>query len=83
MIEWLTDKPDYLTPDRPVAAYVTILEDASPSKKLVEERGQRMAAALDQLAQTQGAITFLEPLQWEREMRQDRELPVRVNDADR
>jgi hypothetical protein len=81
VVEWLADKPDNLTPDRAVAVYVTILEEAPPLL-LMTERGLRMAAALEQLAQMQGAIASLDPLQWERELRQERELPGRENDAD-
>jgi hypothetical protein len=80
VVEWLADKPDHLTPDRAVAVYVTILEEAPPL--MMTERGLRMAAALDQLAQMQGAIASLDPLQSERELRQERDLPGRENDAD-
>lgn len=39
-------------------------------------RGQRMAAVLEKLAQTQ-AFAEIDPAAWQQEVRQDRELPGR------
>lgn len=79
VLEWLADKPKNLTPERAVSVYVTILEDA-PSWGA--ERGQKMADALEKLTQMETTIAARDPLQWERETRQDRPLPDREDDAD-
>ncbi len=78
-IEWLADKPDHLKPDQAVPVYVTVLNDTT---LMMAHRGLRMAAALDQLSQVQGEIASLDPLKYERELRQERDLPGRGNDAD-
>jgi hypothetical protein len=80
VLEWLVDKPQNLTPDHAIPVYVTILEEGTPL--LMTERGLRMAAALERLAQMQAAFASLDPLQWEREVRQERGLPGRDSDAD-
>ena len=70
-LEWLADRPHKLLSDRRIPVYVTIL-DSSGTASNVTERGQRMAAALEQLAQMQTSFTALEPLAWERKTREDR-----------
>ena len=80
VLEWIADKPPNLASERAIPVYVTILEEATPL--LMTERGLRMAAALEQLAQIQTTFTSLDPLQWERELRQERQLPDRDNNAD-
>jgi hypothetical protein len=81
VLEWLTDKPQNLGPERAVPVYVTILEEEVPPVVLTE-RGLRMAAALEELAQINTAFAALDALHWEREVRQERALPGRDSDAD-
>lgn len=67
-LEWREEKPETLA-DRELAVIVTILDEpASPS------RGDRMANALERLAAS-GGPGIDDPLEWERESRQDRPLP--------
>jgi len=80
VLEWLNDKPQNLAPERAIPVYVTILEEGTPP--LMAERGLRMVAALEQLVQMQSAFAALDPLQWEREVRQERPLPSRDTNAD-
>ncbi len=80
VLEWIADKPRNLMPEQAVPVYVTILEERK--SVLMVERGMRMAAALEQLAEMHGAIASLDPIQWEREVRQERTLPSRESDAD-
>ncbi len=80
VLEWLADKPQNLASERAIPVFVTILEEATPM--LIAERGLRMAAALEQLAQMQTAFVALDPIAWERGVRQERQLPDRDNDAD-
>jgi hypothetical protein len=74
-LEWDGDAPDHLVPEDAVAVYVTI-----PEKLVVPsaaEQGQRMAAALEQLAAVNALPDLTDPVAWEREIRQDRPLPDR------
>lgn len=80
VLEWLVDKPQNLASEHAVSVYVTILQEEVPV--VVTERGLRMAAALEQLAQMQSELSALDAIQWEREVRQERGLPGRDNDAD-
>ena len=74
-LEWDGDAPDHLTQKDAVIVYVTILgEPVVPS---AVEQGQRMAAALEQLAAINALPDLTDPVAWEREMRQDRPLPDR------
>ncbi|AKG24290.1 hypothetical protein [Calothrix sp. 336/3] len=57
-----------------VQVLVTILEDEPIPE--ATGRGKRMAAVLEKLAQTQ-AFTEIDPVAWQRDVRQDRELPGR------
>ena len=79
VLEWLADKPQNLASERAIPVYVTILEERPTL--LMTERGLRMAAALEQLAQMQNTFASLDPLQWEREVRQERWMPGRDDDA--
>lgn len=78
-LEWLNEKPENLSRNRPVNVHVTILED---NETPLPAQGQQMAAILEQLAQIQSSFATLDPLDWEREIRQDRELPGRISHAD-
>lgn len=78
-LEWLNEKPENLSRNRPVNVHVTILED---NETPLPAQGQQMAAILEQLAQIQSSFAILDPLDWEREIRQDRELPGRTSHAD-
>ncbi|MGF1676590.1 MAG: hypothetical protein ACFCUV_23370 [Rivularia sp. (in: cyanobacteria)] len=60
--------------DVKVQVLVTILEEETiPADS---GRGKRMAAVLEKLAQAQ-AFANIDPVAWQREIRQDRELPDR------
>ncbi|RUS97958.1 hypothetical protein DSM106972_081770 [Dulcicalothrix desertica PCC 7102] len=73
-LEWGEEVRGNLRDDSPVQVLVTILEE-EPSLK-TKGRGQRMAAALEKLAQAQ-AFAGIDPVVWLSEVRQDRELPGR------
>jgi hypothetical protein len=75
-LEWDEDVPDHLTPEDAVAVYVTIL-DASPITSPIIQQGQRMAAALEQLAAINALSDLTDPVAWEQEIREDRSLPDR------
>lgn len=73
-LEWAEEVRGLLRRDRPVQVLVTILEGEPLAQ--THGRGQRMAVALEKLAQTQ-AFAGIEPVGWQREVRQERELPDR------
>jgi hypothetical protein len=71
-IEWTPPVPPKLPADG-VRVQVTLL-DAVPNSAT---QGQQMAAALSRLAANHSVASIDDPLAWERETRQDRELPGR------
>ncbi len=70
-LEWAEEVQRNLKDDRPVQVLVTILE-GEPTQE-TKGRGQRMAAALEKLAQAQ-AFVGIDPVAWLSDVRQDREL---------
>jgi hypothetical protein len=75
-LEWRGVIPEQLSPDKAVAVHVTILDE--PVVPLVDAaQGQRMAAALEQLAAANSLAELDDPVAWEREIRRDRPLPGR------
>lgn len=74
-LEW-SDEAPVLTPDQPVAVYVTILGESAPPSIAISQ-GQRMAAALERLAATSAFKDITDPVSWQREARHDQSLPDR------
>lgn len=73
-LEWYEDVQFLSGKDAEVQVLVTVLEEETiPADS---GRGKRMAAALEKLAQVQ-AFANIDPVAWQRDIRQDRELPVR------
>ncbi|GAA6615178.1 hypothetical protein [Scytonema sp. NUACC26] len=70
-LEWGEEVQCLFKDDRPVQVLVTILEEEPTQEK--NGRGQRMAAVLEKLAQAQ-AFAEIDPVAWQRDVRQDREL---------
>ena len=75
-LEWSGDAPARLDQQLAVAVHVTLLEEPEDARVGLEQ-GQRMAAALEQLAAIQAVNEMEDPARWEREIRQDRPLPDR------
>lgn len=77
-LEWRGSARQRPPADRPVAVYVTVLDepltDVGESEK---GRGARMAAALEQLAEIRALADIGDAATWEREARQERTLPGR------
>ena len=70
-LEWTDPGPVDLKPDQPVE--VTILDEQHQS----EDRGKRMAEALEKLAASDAFSEISDPVEWQREIRKDRPLPGR------
>jgi len=73
-LEWEEEVQCLSRDDAGVQVLVTILEEEPMQEK--NGRGQRMAAVLEKLAQAQ-AFAGIDPVAWQRDVRQDRELPGR------
>jgi hypothetical protein len=71
-LEWEEDVPDQVRRLEEVTVYVTILDQAGENDEI---RGQRMAEALARLAEHGGVASIDDPVQWQREQREDREIP--------
>ena len=73
-IEWQGEIPRLLDTGQPVDVFVTILKENVTPKK---SQGKKMAEALEKLAAMQALSEISNPEEWQREQRQDRELPGR------
>lgn len=75
-VEWRGAAPPR---GRAVRVHVTVLDEADAADEA--DRGRRMAASLERLAE-QGAFGDVDdPAVWQRHVRQDRPLPGREDDA--
>ena len=70
-LEWQGDSP--AIEGRAVAVRVTLLHDVPQQA----QQGTRMAAALEQLADRHVFAELTDPAAWERDLREERELPDR------
>ncbi len=70
-MEWTDPGPVDLNAEQPVE--VTILDEPDQS----ENRGKRMAEALEKLAASDAFSEISDPSEWQREIRKDRPLPGR------
>ena len=71
-LQWDVDIRDYINPERPLAVYVTILDQPVN----YTSQGERMAQALEKLAVTNTLQSIDDPVQWQREIREDRPQPI-------
>lgn len=75
-IEWTGDPPPGLSAGVPVPCQVTL--ESAPAALSDAERGRRMAAILQQIADRGTAYADVtDPVAWQREQRRDRPLPGR------
>lgn len=73
-IDWNGDAP---TPERTLRVHVTVLEEGD---EIVPSQGSQMADALESLARS-GAFAEVEnPVQWQRDVREERLLPRRASE---
>lgn len=73
-IEWEEDIPEEIRNQPALTVFVTILDQPVAAD---DTRGLRMAEALERLAASGGVASINDPLQWQHEQRQDRDLPGR------
>lgn len=72
VLEWSADAPRHYAPGTAVKVWVTISEESGDATS----RGQRMADALEKIAQSRG-LAGVDGAQWQREVRAERTLPGR------
>ena len=72
-ITWIDQPP---SPIKEVEAHITLLRKVADMSKA--ERGRAMASALIQLAKANIFAEIVDPIAWQREIRQDRDLPNRA-----
>lgn len=71
-IEWVDSPP---ASRRPLPVHITVLEE--DGAQAVLGRGPRMASVLEEIALAGGVSTLSDPVEWQRELREDRPLPLR------
>jgi len=72
-LEWSNDAPNQS--ERPVKVYVTFFEEDSSLNTNI--RRQKIGEILQKLAATNALASVSNPVEWQRELRQDRQLPNR------
>ena len=76
-LEWRNNIRVPVPPNHAVEVYVTVLDEPEMPVTSAESPGPRMAAALEQLAQLHACAAITDPVVWERQLRQERNLPGR------
>ena len=77
-LHWLDDVPAQIANADEMPVHITILNIEDISDSTVTQ-GERMAEALELLSKANVNSQIDDPLAWERELRQDRVLPGRVD----
>ena len=73
LLEWANEVPRQ--GDRPIRVYVTLEEERSTLS--AELRRQRIVEILEKIAANNVFADIIDPVEWQRELRQDRPLPGR------
>jgi len=73
LLEWANEVPTQ--GDRPVRVYVTLQEE--PSSLSAEFRRQRIVEIWEKIAANNVFAEISDPVEWQRDLRQDRPLPGR------
>ena len=77
-LEWRGDVRKHIPADRAVTVYVTFVDEfPGDSEETAGKQGAAMAEALTRLAEIGAMADISDAAAWEREARQDRELPGR------
>lgn len=76
-LEWREESPPEISSERGVPVEVTVLRDERFSASPAPDAGERMAAALEKLAASNAVADIEDPVEWQREIRQDRPMPGR------
>lgn len=74
-IDWEDDVPEHIRSQAVLTVFVTILNQSGLAE---ETSGPPMAEALERLALKGGVSSITDPAQWQREQREDRNVPGRT-----
>jgi hypothetical protein len=74
-LQWSEDVPEHVRKGRPVVVYVTVPDEEASAGQ--DDRGRRMAEALEKLAAASAQAVPRDPVAWQRETREERSLPGR------
>jgi hypothetical protein len=73
-IDWTDERPNAVITDQDIEVLITILSEREQAPDTNERRGERMVECLEKIAQTGGITGIADPVAWQRELRQDRQL---------
>lgn len=73
-LEWEDDVPEQIRTQEALPVLVTVIGQPDAAD---DSRGPRMAEVLERLAASGGVASITDPSEWQRDQRQDRELPGR------
>lgn len=68
-VYWIDEKP---SEDRPINVRITVVDEEDNSERA--DRGDKMADILARLAETDAFSSIDDPVQWQKEVRKDRNL---------
>jgi len=71
---WADDSPDMSLQDQEIETLVTVLVNMKSPSEPNRQRGEEMSRCLEKLAKTGGIQGIPDPVAWQREIRQDREI---------
>lgn len=73
-IHWMDEQPNAVISDQDIEVLITILTEKKQTSHTTTSLGERMAQCLEKIAQTGGVMGIADPVAWQRELRQDRQL---------
>ena len=73
-IRWTDERSLPIASDQDVEVLITVLSNIETVSSLPKTRGERMARCLEKIAKTGGISGIADPVLWQRELRQDRQL---------
>ncbi len=78
-LEWRGESPPEISGERAVPVEVTVLPNRRLDPSRSPDAGERMAAALENLAasRSNAVADIKDPVEWQRNLRRDRPLPGR------
>ena len=79
-IHWTDERPNAEITDQDIDVLITILSERGQAPDTTERRGERMAQCLEKIAQTGRITGIADPIAWQRELRQDRQLLYHGNE---
>lgn len=72
-IHWTDEQPNSILPNQNFDVLITVLSANDLTSVSAQDRGKRMAACFEKIAQTGGVKGISDPVAWQQEIRQDRQ----------